>query len=1037
MPQTVEDNGVTHEFPDDATPDEMNAALAAHSPTVKSAPEEVSLYDVAQQINRAFSPSALAGMNAGQEQMNRDLSPQNDRTISEALQSPLVPIVKHLPQDKSVGSTLLRKAGSVAEFVESPAGLATAGVATAGKLGAQLVGATFAAQGLKDLPESASKLINAKSPGETAGAAFDVGMDALMGLGGVHAALGREHISPAAVEQPTVGTEQVPNAVEGKAPAEAAPAPAEKGPFTLSPETKAALAEHGAAIKDVVKDIREVQSVTDLDRATMQWNRKRQQSFQQADALEQAIRQDAPTQARQEAISVWREAAGDATVLKDWETQAKGKKFREAAKAAQTLTPEEQGIAGLADKEFYEAGTKGQAADVLGDLRDAYVPHQWELGNYKSGSGGRGLATSARFQKARTFNTFFEGDQAGFKPKEMAIGKLLPSYVHELNSIIANREFIRDISRGKSKAGLPLVTPTGRVSAAESPAKSVLVKPDTVQWVTDPKTGELTAPNGYKVMADQPALKKWQWKHSLEDGTPVLMNADLALHPEAHARVNAMVGESILRKWAKSDATSGAGKLARSAVLVGDAVSAEIKKSMFGIGAPFHQVQEGTHAIGHGIAPWGHEPIDLQGNAAQIDAVENGGLMLLPERFSGAGYEEGIGGSDALIMKGIAKLGKAGRAVQKVSEQYQRYLFHDYIPRLKYATYKAALARNLSRFEKEIASGKMTEGDVKMLTGHQVNAAYGHLNYALLDRNPTRHHIERLVALAPDFLEARGRFVAQALKTFTGSKAGREQLNAILKLAAFQAALAFTATKLGGGEYDPKHPFEAIIGNRRYTMRSVPEDLMRAVPFLGKEGDARAFWTARASVPLSTMVQIMSGVNYRREKSTPEEALSDALGNTIPLIIRQVPGVSNLRHLISPTSKNDPVSPLEQLAGSLGLKISRSSPVHHAYEMVEKWKDENKIAKDKGTYPISKYQQLRYALEDNSDNAIKEYDKLVATDGRAKVRTGFVQSLSKPWTGSAANDAKFRKSLSEDDKQLLKLADDRRHEIVRRFHSLH
>ena len=44
-----------------------------------------------------------------------------------------------------------------------------------------------------------------------------------------------------------------------------------------------------------------------------------------------------------------------------------------------------------------------------------------------------------KFSKARTLNTFFEGDQAGFKPKTIALGKLLPAYLHEMNQVIADR----------------------------------------------------------------------------------------------------------------------------------------------------------------------------------------------------------------------------------------------------------------------------------------------------------------------------------------------------------------------------------------------------------------------------------------------------------------------------------------------------------------------------------------------------------------------------------------------------------------------
>jgi hypothetical protein len=61
------------------------------------------------------------------------------------------------------------------------------------------------------------------------------------------------------------------------------------------------------------------------------------------------------------------------------------------------------------------------------------------------------------------------------------------------------------------------------------------------------------------------------------------------------------------------------------------------------------------------------------------------------------------------------------------------------------------------------------------LTASQANAAFGGLNYRLLGRNKTLQDVFRLTFMAPDFTEARARFVGQAAKPY-----GHEQLTALV-----------------------------------------------------------------------------------------------------------------------------------------------------------------------------------------------------------------------------------------------------------------
>lgn len=755
-----------------------------------------------------------------------------------------------------------------------------------------------------------------------------------------------------------------------------------------------------------------------LDKVTAEHSGKLQRSMSEARRAQKEIKMDIPSERRQAAASIYREAGGDMAVLKDWETRAKQKWMRDAARDAQTLTPKEIAVVKKAEAAFAVLENRGNRFDVLKSHRDNYIPHVWDVKKPGTGFGTSMLKQRFKFSKARTLDTFFDGDQAGFKPKTLAIGKLLPAYIHEMNTVIADRQFVRDLVAGEAKDGSPLAVPRGNVKVVDGPGgKAVLVQPKSMRDVDT---------EDYKVMNDQPALSGWTWEGKDTDGKPVFVKADLALHPEAYRRVNAMLGQSAIRTWYR-DPVTGTAQIPRAVARGLDTAQAAMKREMFGLLAPFHQVQEGTHAVGHLVNPFfGLEKVDLSKNPKQLDAA-NHGLMLLPDRASSRVYLEGVGAKSSLISRGIRKLSKPGELVADVIDGYQDYLFHQYIPALKFKTYEAMVARNTKLYAKELASGEMTEADVKITSAEQSNAAYGHLNYALLDRNPTLQHMIQLGTLAPDFLEARGRFAAQAFKGLS-SKVGKEQLKAVAIIAATQAGTAFILSNLLGSQYDPKHPFEVVYKGRRYAMRSVPEDLHRLLFEGGPE--RRQFVSARMNPVLQKLDQLRTGLNYRGEKTTSLDTMEELLANYIPITARQIPGIRSLTE----SSRNNPVTPLQQLAGSLGLRISRHSPISETYNLAAEWMDAQKMPRDRGSYPVSKYQQLRYALEDGDlERAKTEFVKLKESMDAAKISKGFRESINHPFTGSKATDETFRESLKGYDRQMFNQALRTRENILNSF----
>jgi len=770
----------------------------------------------------------------------------------------------------------------------------------------------------------------------------------------------------------------------------------------------------------------ENRKMSPLDSATAAHSGKVQKSFDEARRAQREIKREVPNDRRQAAISVWREAKGDLPTLQAWAAAAKGRLFKQAAIDAQSLSPKELAIAAKVQAAFDVLFNRGTRYDVLKSHRDQYVPHVWDVKRPGTGWGGGVLRQRFRFSKARTFDTFFDGDQAGFTPKTLAIGKLLPAYIHEMNKVIADRQLVQDMAGKFAADGRPLVLPRGTAKEIDKGDGdfAYLVFPRAQKAVKD-AAGDKLEQGDYRTMEGQPALHAWRWVQEDQAGNPILMQSDLALHPDAYRRLNSMIGQSAIRQW-YHDPVPGAAQIPRAIVRGLDVAQGAMKREMFGLLAPFHQVQEGTHGVGHWVNPFFNIPkIDLR-NPGQLDAA-NHGLMLLPDRASSRVYLEGVGTQTSLLSRGIRKLTPVGRAIADVIDGYQDYLFHQYIPGLKYKTYEAMRERNMRRYADELTAGTMTEADVKITSAEQANAAYGHLNYALLDRNPTIQHLIQLAALAPDFLEARARFAGQAVKGLS-SPVGAEQLKAVAILAAVQAGSAVVISSLLGDRYDPEHPFEVVHNGRRYAMRSVPEDIYSLLK------DTRQFAYGRVN-PLIVKggIQLATGLNYRGEKVDPLDTVGELLAQYIPLTARAIPAVRRLTE----TGRNTPITPLQQLSGSLGLRISRYSPIAETYKLAGEWMDAQKIARAQGSFPISKYQQLRYALEDGDlERARAEYLKLREVMDSGKIKSGFTQSINHPFTQTEKTDKTFAASLKGHDRKMYELALHTRKNILTAFRNL-
>lgn len=495
----------------------------------------------------------------------------------------------------------------------------------------------------------------------------------------------------------------------------------------------------------------------------------------------------------QVAMTNYIEAAGDPKVLQARLDATKTSKLKEGYQDAMNLTPEQVQFAGQVKDHFEVMLKKAQAAGVLDVGVSNYVHHIWDRSSkfattVRAEHNAGLLRANPALARQRIFETFFAGELLGYTPKDKRVGYLMTAYDQALNEAIAAREFVKSLLSGTASDGRPLavVSGAGRPIVQDEDVEGFVIRPRIKPAETE----------DYR-MVDHPALRKWKWVGKDTDDKPIYMLGDIVVHPEIVRHMRNILGRSAIRDWEVAGMHPG------STALHG---IQELKSTLLSL-SMFHQVQEGVHAVAHKVNPFNAPPIDFN-NPVIVEGVEHG-LMLYNHdalnEFAEGLYSTGL----------LNKVPGLGRYLQA----YGHYLFQDYIPRLKMMTFLGMVDRNTKRFGNRYSRDRILE-----LSAKQANAAYGELNYTMLGRNRTLQDIFRLIALAPDFLEARAKFVGQAMRPD-----GREQWSALLRLSLYMVAVAQTTNYLVNGKFDWDNPFSVTIAGKRYALRSIPGDILHLI----------------------------------------------------------------------------------------------------------------------------------------------------------------------------------------------------------------
>lgn len=616
-------------------------------------------------------------------------------------------------------------------------------------------------------------------------------------------------------------------------------------------EGQSAIVRGLARLKAVADSVRNYPAYTDYKKSLGEFLYQSQKSDHETRMFVKEIEKRIPDSIRREALTNYIQADGDIDLLKKRALASTGR-LKKGYEAAQNLTPEEKLAATHISSYFESRWQEGQKEGIIGDAVDNYVNQVWKRENPVTkalrADVQRGiLDPTFKFSKKRVFQSYFEGEQAGFTPLSKDVGHLLSIYNQSFDRAIRSRQFIRSLHDGVASDGRPLAEVSG--NGAVVPKGS----PDVEAYLIHPK---IKPPNTYDYRAiDHPAMRGWKSVAATEDGQPIILQGDMIVHPEAYAHLKNVLGKSVFGQYA---------------VLRGiKRVQSTIKQTMLSLSG-FHQVQEATHALGHRVNVT--EKVGIPGLAdlkrldfddpLQADLVR-GGLQVASfdalQEFS-----EGITGGN--LVNKIPIVGS------KIFEPYQEWLFRDYIPRLKMTMATHAFERNVKRYP------KLSREQVAELTASQANAAFGELNYRYMGRNPTFQDMLRTFLLAPDFLEARARFVGQSVKPF-----GREQLVALGVLAATQYITARILNKFTDDDphWEMENAFRVVHKGHWYGMRTVPADLLHLFQ------DPRHFAYYRLSPLMNTTITALTGRDDRGQKTDAAEQIKNFLTAPIPIILRR------------------------------------------------------------------------------------------------------------------------------------------------------
>lgn len=718
------------------------------------------------------------------------------------------------------------------------------------------------------------------------------------------------------------------------------------------------------------------------------------------------VRLDLPDTLDREAVTFIVEANGNRAKLDEFLIKAHDD--LRAVKAIKHAQAEWDRLASAADRVndlhsqqlVYEEGHGVNSGEVEGYIRHVYDMDALLGGgrpvllSSPAGSGGVGVSTS--FKKQRTFATYADAIEAGFKPRTFDVADLVQSRITVGERLVNRQEWARSFEGVTDPLeGRPIVQPL----------------------ITQPK-GTQVAPIGYIQQELMPGIR-------------------VAVHEGYKDLFNALLAPSQVRATAVGRAALNTEAYLKHGLLLFDSFHAG--RMLYKEAAIAHTVR--GHDLGRSLLEYADADLKR--------AVEQGEITAQAADWARANRPD----AELLTSNGL-NVGRISDALFKDIVQsiplvgtFNRWIFD----KLTRGAMMHTAILELARLRK--AKPELTENQLAGLVASNVNTYYGNLGRQGLFKSATFQDLSRIIFLAPQWVEGMARTEIGAAKQLAeipidALKGKGLTIGPLAKGVGTGVIAAFVANQLvnlatrGHPTWENEehgHQLDAWIPN--VTGDSPGFFLSPLSVFAELTHDAIRYYENDPHA-LKTAARILG--NKLSPVSRAEEVLrtgKDWQGRTLDGSWDRVleagkalaPAPIPVQPLLPWQRSAPPGSLQRQLFGSAGIKIEPAPSADIQLHQLARRFKETKGIKEPPTEP-SEYRDLNNALRKRDMKGAKTaYEELLKSKPEATIRDHYRALPRQLYTGKRSLEAEFRSELTDTEMTLFEKAREERADLRDRF----
>lgn len=936
----------------------------------------------------------------------------------------------------------LKTGASVWNSIASPVGIAT-GELTAlapGSLLAKAALGTFSVEAAQQVGPSIGRYLEAKKAGDEQGMAealTGLAVTTATALGAGKGAFGEIHPTPSGFDKAIDHLNKAPESVLNKTeplppvqPEKIAPASTEP-PKTALPEPVLETLPERTALESANNklaivppmvgeaDVAIRKTATKLDQIRQGFSNAIESSDTRADLVRKfdaadneariegeqvsnSIRLDLPKKLDREAVTFIVESGGDPANLDIFADKVMGKGTRayeiiqHAKENWDRLSPVAEKVNKIHDEQLaYEVSNGIDPGNI-----ENYIRHVYDMDAMigrgrpvllSQKTGGSGVSTS--FKKQRTFNTYADAIEAGFKPKNFDSADLVQSRITMGERLV---------NRTKWSTALNGIT---------DPAEGT---PIVTSLVTQPK-GTQVAPMGYQRMELMPGMSVAVHEGYVDLIDSLLAPSKVRANPIGRTLLNT---EAALKHGLLAADTFHAGRMIYKELALTGKAKHDLGRSLLEYADKDLDAAVKAKEITQDAADW------AKANRPDAELLTANGLNV--GRISDALYKD--------VVKSIPVIGP-----------FNKWVFD----KLTRGAMMQSAIIEFNRYQSAFPS--MPREKVASIVSDNVNKYYGNLGRQGIFKSATFQDLARITFLAPQWVEAMARTevgsVKQLAKVPLDAARGKPVIVGTLAKGVGTGVLATLvanqllnyATRGHATWENPEHghQMDAFIPdvtgkgpgfflNPLSVFAELTHDAMRYY-----EDDPHALKVASRILsnklsPLAHAEEVLrTGKDWSGKTMDDTWERMKASGQAL------APVPIPLKSLT--TTAPPPGSLQRQLFGSAGIKIEPAQTADsQLYNLARRFKEAKGI-KEAVVEP-SEYRGLNNALRSEDwKQAQKEFDELVKSKSEKTVRNHYMNLPSVLYTGKRRLEAEFKSTLTDEQMSLYEKAAGERNALREKF----